>query len=79
MKGMTVGELCKHLAQELKKDHSLAKKHILLSDDDEGNGYHELFFGLTTGQDAVECVSFSNGISSVDINSIDLNDYVILG
>lgn len=79
MDAMTVGALYKHLAKELLKDPSIAKKHILLSDDDEGNGYHELFFGLTTGQDAVDCVSFSNGISSVDIDSIDLNDYVILG
>lgn len=43
--GVTVGQLflaCKEQIDKGNKD-----KHILISEDDEGNGYHTLFYGFT--------------------------------
>ena len=42
---LTVKQLCAVLVDECKKGNG--SKKILISDDDEGNGYHGLFFGCT--------------------------------
>ena len=46
MNTITVDELYKALAQARKA--GLGNKKIMLSNDDEGNGYHECFFSVTT-------------------------------
>lgn len=47
-------------------------KKILISDDDEGNGFHSLFFSFT------ETVNdFKDAIYHIDEK--DLKDYIILG
>lgn len=46
---VTVEELAALCANECKKGNG--KKHILISQDDEGNGYHGLFFGFTPVKD----------------------------
>ena len=43
-KGLTVKVLCEELMAQVKKGNG--DKHILISDDDEGNGYHTLFFTI---------------------------------
>ena len=43
---MTVETLLKMCAQEIKKGNG--KKEIMISDDEEGNGYHELYYGFDT-------------------------------
>ena len=43
---MTVETLFKMCVQEIKKGNG--KKEIMISDDEEGNGYHELYYGFDT-------------------------------
>ena len=73
MKALTVNELlseCLHLQKEGK-----GNQRILISSDDEGNGYHELFFGFTLTKDA----SFLEH-SFVDYpHDIVLKEYMVLG
>lgn len=42
---LTVNQLIKEL--QAAKNKGLGEKKIMISDDDEGNGYHDLFFGIT--------------------------------
>lgn len=51
-KGITIEQLYKECAKQIKAGNG--KRHVLLSNDDEGNGYHELFFGFTPTE---KCVS----------------------
>lgn len=73
---MTVKSLLKHLQRVLKNEPSLADKYIVISDDVEGNSYHGLWFGITSGSDARECIEFSNGVCE---SETDLDKLVILG
>lgn len=50
--GITVGTLLKLCIEEVKKGNQ--DKHILISADDEGNGFHTLFYGFTSAPDEVE-------------------------
>lgn len=43
--GITVNMLEEFCKEQIKKGNG--KKHILISDDDEGNGFHTLFYGFT--------------------------------
>ena len=45
VEAFTIEKLAKLLKNEIAKGNG--KKKILLSNDDEGNGYHEMFFGVT--------------------------------
>lgn len=45
MNAITVEELSAFCKNEIKKGNG--KKQILISQDDEGNGYHGLFFAFT--------------------------------
>lgn len=74
---ITVEKLYNYLKNAIAKDPTLKDKKIMLSDDDEGNGYHEMFYLLTTGQDAKECFTICYGEKSVKEGEYD--DYVILG
>ena len=46
MEQMTVKELYKLVQAEMKKGNG--DKLIVISDDNEGNGYHGMFFGFTS-------------------------------
>lgn len=48
----TVEELMLECYEQVQKGNG--KKEILLSDDDEGNGFHILFYGFTTGDEVKE-------------------------
>ena len=43
--GLTVEQLFLLCHEQIKKGNG--KKHVLISDDDEGNGYHTLFYSFT--------------------------------
>lgn len=79
MKTITVDELYKALAQARKA--GMGSKKIMLSNDDEGNGYHECFFSVTT--DLTE-FGFDKGWGSsmlpYGVSPEDaVNNYVIIG
>lgn len=46
--GITVKQLTALCQEQMKKGNG--DKHVLISCDDEGNGYHTLFFGFTTAE-----------------------------
>jgi hypothetical protein len=76
MEQMTVRKLYLLLAQEVKNGNG--EKAIVVADDNEGNAYHGLFYGITSNiNDIKENVEFSNGI--YDSREKDLNKIVILG
>lgn len=78
MEQMTVGKLVKLLMEACYKDPKVAYKKIIVADDNEGNGYHGMFYGVTTDASAVkEAIEYSNGV--YDTNTEDPNDLVILG
>lgn len=56
-KAVTVEQLHELVKQEL--DNGNGDKEILLSQDAEGNGVHEMFYGITTGND-VELYGYSS-------------------
>lgn len=77
MKAVTVDELYKALAQVRKA--GMGSKKIMLSNDDEGNGYHECFFVVTTDMKGFgfgkRAYMLPYGVSAEDAE----NDYVIIG
>ena len=78
MKQMTVKELILHLAQLAKSNPEVLNKYIVVADDNEGNSYHGLFYGITSEVDAVrDCIEFSNGISDSQYENPE--QLVILG
>lgn len=73
---LTINDLYKNLAAEIKKGNG--NKVIVVADDNEGNSFHGLFFGITSeANDIKEAVEYSNGI--YDSQEKDLNKLVILG
>lgn len=74
MKALTIKELHQHLAKAIKD--GLGDKLILLSGDDEGNYYHEMFYAITKVDD---CVSENHQLPyGVSLNNAR-RDYIILG
>lgn len=77
METMTLGKLLNDIVKLAKKDKSVLNKKILLSDDDEGNGYHEMFFSITSDENDVrENIEYSNG-AGIELD--ECKDYVIIG
>ena len=78
MEQMTVGLLVKKLIEACKKDPSIANKKIIVADDNEGNGYHGMFYDPTVDAKSVKgCIDASNGL--YDSSEEDPNNLVILG
>lgn len=73
MKAITVEQLMKLCQMEIAKGNG--KKKILLSDDDEGNGFHECFFTFTDPKDAgIEPYLLPYGVTEENVY-----EYLILG
>ena len=72
---ITVKKLFSLIKEEMLKGNG--NKKIVLGDDTEGNGYHGLFFGFTSGEDLKECIEYSNGV--YDSETDDLDEIIILG
>ena len=70
MKQLTVNDLLRLCQQAVNEGNG--DKNIVLSDDNEGNGYHGLFYGFTLVTE-----SFDDLIYDSSTNSID--DTIILG
>lgn len=76
MPQLTVKELYTILYKEMTKGNG--DKKIVVADDNEGNAFHGLFYGITSDlNDIKENVENSNGI--YDSQEKDLNKIVILG
>lgn len=67
---ITVNELLELCEQEIKKGNG--DKNIVISDDNEGNGYHGLFFGFTEVEDCYLRYIY-------DSKTYSQNDTIILG
>lgn len=50
-KGITVMQLALECMKQIKAGNG--KRHIIISGDDEGNSFHELFFGFTPCKEAI--------------------------
>lgn len=74
MKALKVKDLYEIVKHEIDRGNS--DKTIMLSDDDEGNGYHYLFFGMTLGKDMIDDDMF---MMSVDENYVPIEDTIVLG
>ena len=83
MDGYTVEQLLEFCKAEKKKGNG--KKKILLSSDDEGNEYHQLFYGFTPTIDKKGKNFFKESLARLHSCSINVNDdkqvneYIILG
>ena len=77
-KQLTVGMLMKKLAAACEKDPTIMNKRIILGDDVEGNGYHGLWFGITSDPGMVkECIDASYGLTETETE--DPKQLVIIG
>jgi len=75
-KGFTIEQLYVACAQQIKAGRG--KRHILLSGDDEGNSYHNLFYGFSPDLDFSDpymegCLPY--GVTSEDVK----REYIVLG
>jgi len=77
MKALTVNQLYA-IFQEA-KHKGLGNKKIMVSSDDEGNEYHELFFGIT--ENVADVFSGQYGPFTPQGVTVEqaIKDYVILG
>ena len=73
-KPLTVKDLLKLCQDEIKKGHG--EYSIMLSDDDEGNGYHYLWFAFIEAKDLEESYEL---INSLDEDIAPMNKTIILG
>ena len=71
---ITVEELAKACAAQIKAGNG--KKKILLADDDEGNGYHSMYFLFTP---AGECLGGDFPPIAPRCAEENPDDYIILG
>lgn len=61
---ITVRDLLKMCQKEIANGNG--DKHIVLSDDNEGNGYHGMFFGFSPADDFLDDIYDSNYNSAKD-------------
>lgn len=72
MKQLTINELLKLCQQQVKKGNG--NKKIIISDDNEGNGYHGLFYAFTEiDEDEKEYYQI------YDSETDDINEIIVLG
>ena len=72
-KVLTVNDMLEELKTAKKNGHG--NKKILLSNDDEGNGYHLCFYGITPTKEAI---GFAHLPCSVTREKA-LKEYIVLG
>lgn len=82
---MTISELKKHCEDQIKMGNG--DKKILLSNDDEGNGYHQMFYAFTTIEQMKAGVDENDPMADWITGYIDdaitkgdnILDYIVLG
>lgn len=52
--GLTVNELLELCLKQIEKGNG--NKHIIISNDDEGNGYHTLFYSFTDDKEELKYI-----------------------
>ena len=76
MDAYTVEQLLEFCKAEKKKGNG--KKKVLLSSDDEGNEYHQLFYGFTPTIDKKGKNFFEESLARVPYGVDDVKNYIIL-
>lgn len=75
---MTINDLKKFVDNQVKLGNG--NKKILLSDDDEGNGYHVMYFSFTPIEEILKYGDFASGYIKESIpNGENIKDYIVLG
>lgn len=74
MNVLTVKDLYNECKTQIERGNGDRK--IMISQDDEGNGYHYLFFGMTKGEEMIDDDCF---MMSVDENYLPIEDTIVLG
>lgn len=74
MKVITVEGLFLICKEQIKAGNG--SKKIMISDDDEGNGYHYLFYCMTMGKEMEDDDCF---MMSVDPSYVPIEDTIVLG
>lgn len=65
MDGVTINQLLQACKQEVKKGNG--DKVVQISTDDEGNGYHTLFYGFCSNEEDIEkCIEMGMFHDDVD-------------
>lgn len=77
MSALTVKDLHKYCERLIK--HGEGDKKILISDDDEGNGYHELFFHFSPTTDFFNDAKYAPSLPYNITQEQARNEYIILG
>lgn len=82
MEPITVKELYKDCEKQIKKGNG--DKVIMISDDDEGNGYHYLWYSFTTMEEFEEPIDLGGNMYEVNFDAHNENvakkeDTIILG
>ena len=83
MKALTINDLYKECQKEIKKGNG--NKTIMISQDDEGNGYHYLWYSFTPMEIIEEPVVFPSGeviecpFEFIDEKIAKKEDTIILG
>ena len=78
MEQMTLGKLIQELLAIYNADPKNRYKKIIVADDEEGNGYHGMYYSPTTDAQIVqEAIEASNGVYDTDTE--DPNELIILG
>lgn len=76
MEALTINELYAALTEARK--NGLGNKKIMISSDDEGNEYHELFYSVTTNVEEMFSGDYPP-IPPLGVTKDNLKDYVIIG
>lgn len=74
MKAFKVKDLYQMVLHEIEKGN--ADKTIMISRDDEGNGYHYLWYAFSQGEDMKDDDMF---LMSVDEDIAKIEDTIVLG
>lgn len=71
MDGLTVKQLAKYCLEQIKKGNG--DKVIQITQDDEGNGYHTLFYQFTDNPIEIkECYEYGMFHDNVDVDNVVL-------
>lgn len=71
---LTVKDLYNECKTQIERGNG--DKKIMISKDDEGNGYHYLFYGMISGEEMREDDMF---MMSVDEDYVPIEDTIVLG
>lgn len=73
--GITIEQLYKECAEQMEAGNG--KRHIMISGDDEGNSYHELFYGFSPCKDVIgdDDYMLPYGVTPLQADK----EYIVLG